>query len=384
MVASALLLVVCSEGTDDTIARDYLIRRDLEGIRNYGFITRFDVDEEKARSNIRQLYNDFGIVDFQFYDAFASYSQQMTPDDRTWVSKASTCFTSHARLVHAATIRAYTDEIRKIPGHRGRSWFYVQAVGADEPFANVGDVATPYLRANGSQIVLRGMDNAVCLYVYRLTGAWAKHMVDLWAPMARNLGFDGIHWDQLGAVSDDPGQNVEMAAGVRAFLLQAGETLKSKWDLRQTMNFVDGFGWHPSLYDVNTGEGLVEFPYWECWSDTTEWMFWNFFNFSQPGLARVRPHAVFARYPEPSCCGNHVGSSADDNIWARWKRAASACSTYLVLGDGRQRLVQEYFPASTALTDFAHAAMVMASMSTPLGCSQRVDPTRDVTVAVGV
>ena len=101
------------------------------GIRQYGFLTHFEVNTSEARRRVRQMYNDFGILDFQFYDAFYNYSRPMLGD--SWVSKPSACFTAMPRLVRKETVKAYTDEIRKLPGGHARSWLYVQAVAADEP-----------------------------------------------------------------------------------------------------------------------------------------------------------------------------------------------------------------------------------------------------------
>lgn len=331
-------------------------------VRNYGYLSLFNVSAEAARDAVRQLHRDFGIVDFQFYDAFYTYSQPVHPTKDSWISKPSGCFTKQPRVVHAATIKAYTDEIRKLPSGRGRSWMYVQSVAADEPFSHHSKFL-PYSNRDGTQVSWNGLDGNRCLYTYLLSRSWADHMVDLWAPAAVSLGFDGIHWDQLGRVSDDAEQNALMARGIRDFLHAARQRLSSKFGLAQTFNFVDGFGWHESLYSGGRGSGTVEFPYWECWSDATEWIFWSLFNFSQEARDRshARGHAVFARYPGPGCCGNPDSSPLDDLMWERWMRAASGCTSYLVLGDGDRHLVNEYFPSGKAMTDFERAAMTMAA-----------------------
>jgi hypothetical protein len=331
-------------------------------LRNYGYLTLFNISEAAARETVRTLHRDFGIVDFQFYDAFYTYSQPVHPTRDSWISKPSGCFTKQPRVVHAATIKAYTDEIRKLPGGLGRSWMYVQAVAADEPMSH-HITFLPYTHRDGTQVSWNGLDGNHCLYTYLLSSKWAAHMVDLWAPAAVSLGFDGIHWDQLGRVSDDASQNAMMARGIRDFLQGARQRLNSKFGLAQTFNFVDGFGWHESLYSGERGSGTVEFPYWECWSDATEWIFWSLFNFSQQASDRShdRGHAVFARYPGPGCCGNPDSSPLDDLMWERWMRAASGCTSYLVLGDGDRHLVNEYFPSGEALTDFERAAMTMAA-----------------------
>eukprot|EP00928_Gymnodinium_smaydae_P034732 TRINITY_DN24549_c0_g1_i1.p1 TRINITY_DN24549_c0_g1~~TRINITY_DN24549_c0_g1_i1.p1 ORF type:complete len:404 (-),score=41.72 TRINITY_DN24549_c0_g1_i1:3-1214(-) len=340
--------------------------------QNYGFLTRFNISEAEARSAVRQMFNDFGIVDFQFYDAFESYSTPFPAhlnSSSSWISKPSACFTDQPRLVKAAAIHAYIDEIKRLPVHGGgRPWLYVQAVAADEPASSLqGGKFDPYTLKNGTQITWTA--DKRCFYTYQLTSAWADRMVGLWGNAAKSFGFHGIHWDQLGRVSDDDGQNSKMASNLRIFLQRSHKRLWDEWRLRQTMNFVDGFGWHPSFYDSSSSHNVIQFPYWEVWADATEWIYWSMFNYSgEPLQQQGRP--VIARYPDPSCCANPSGSSADDLMWARWNMAASACGRYLVLGDGNRRLMREYFPANAVLSDFEHAAMAYAAEHASKLCSR--------------
>lgn len=350
-------------------------------LRQYGFITNFDISPADARSSVRQMYVDFGIVDFQFYDAFFEYSQPMPKDvnESGWVSKPSRCFTAFPRYVQKETVIAYADEINKLPGKKGRSWLYVQAVAADEPASELSSNFTPYLYKSGDHIAWTF--DKKCLYAYRLSPAWADRMVEMWAPVARELGFDGIHWDQLGRVSDDPDQNAEMAASIPTFLKRTGRRLRDEWGLDQTFNFVDGFGWHPSLYYGDDGLNVVAFPYWECWNDASEWIFWSMFNFSaqpendghHPGRSLRSPspgaQAVFVRYPDPACCGNDAASTVEANILARWSRATSSCNTYLLVGDGQRHLLNGYFPDNAALNEAVHASL--AKLPTPAACEHR-------------
>lgn len=327
-------------------------------IRHYGFLTHFEISPLEARQRVRQMYHEFGIVDFQFYDVFYRYSEPL-PKGNTWISKPSACFTGTPRQVRKETVQAYTDEIRRLPGGHARSWLYVQAMAADEP-ADQMPQFSPWRYASGTQVAWT--DQRKCMFVYKLTTAWGHRMVDMWAPPAVDLGFDGIHWDSLGRVSDDPSECAEMAASVTGFLQLARGRLWSEWRLRQTFNFVDGFGWHPSLYEGN-GNDAVEFPYWECWTDQTEWIFWSLFNYS----AKPAGHAVFVRYPDPNCCGNPVGSNADANLMGRWARAVSACNAYLVLGDGNRRVKTEYLPVNVAFNNNDRHSLSMASVPSVCG-----------------
>eukprot|EP00929_Paragymnodinium_shiwhaense_P044272 TRINITY_DN22714_c0_g2_i2.p1 TRINITY_DN22714_c0_g2~~TRINITY_DN22714_c0_g2_i2.p1 ORF type:complete len:395 (+),score=55.08 TRINITY_DN22714_c0_g2_i2:190-1374(+) len=350
---------------------------ELSRLRHYGFITRLDVSAEEARGSIDQLYSNFGIVDFQFYDAFFSYSipcaaaNGCATSSEKFACKPSACFTNHVRMLSTDTIRAYTDAIARIKDrpdftHRqpARSWLYVQAVAADEPSSELGSQYVPYRNADGSQIAWT--PDKKCLYTYHLTEAWADRMVDLWAPYAVALGFDGIHWDQLGSISDDDAQNARMGREIATFLRRAGQRLSKEHGLLQTFNFVNGFGWDDSLYTL-AGESVVQFPYWEVWDDSKECDFWKLFNFSAaprpPQPTADAAHAVFARYPDPGCCDNDPSAKADDIMLHRWQQATSACATYLVLGDGDRRLNREYFPSNSILTNVVKSTMMNASIA---------------------
>lgn len=78
------------------------------------------------------------------------------------------------------------------------------------------------------------------------------------------------------------------------------------------------------------------------------------------------PRAVFARYPDPSCCGNDAKSSTETNILQRWSRAISACNSYLVLGDGQRHLLKGYFPENAAVNHSVSSAL--SQFQTPSGC----------------
>jgi len=341
------------------------------GIRQYGFLTHFEVNTSEARRRVRQMYNDFGILDFQFYDAFYNYSRPMLGD--SWVSKPSVCFTGMPRLVRKETVKAYTDEIRKLPGGHARSWLYVQAVAADEPMEQMSKEFSPWLYKSGDQVAWTF--DKKCLYVYRLTQAWADRMVDMWAPAAAEMGFAGIHWDQVGRVTDDPQEVAEMVSNVATFLRHTRKRL-AEWDLRQTFNFVDGFGWHPSLYEHGSNSSTVEFPYWECWNDQTEWIFWSLFNFT----AEPSGHAVFARYPDPNCCGNPSGSDPEATLLQRWERAGSACNAYLVLGDGSRRLNREYFPSNAEFNRNGHSTLARSRHRSSAQCRRLMTPRHTPTI----
>ena len=87
----------------------------------YGFLTDFDVSEERGRQMVRMMTQIFGIREFQFYDVFMNYSVPVpvSPASTSWISKPSYCFTDKPRVIRKATVVAMTEEIRKLGG---RSW----------------------------------------------------------------------------------------------------------------------------------------------------------------------------------------------------------------------------------------------------------------------
>eukprot|EP00039_Didymoeca_costata_P005806 m.84809 g.84809 ORF g.84809 m.84809 type:complete len:213 (+) comp12981_c0_seq3:535-1173(+) len=151
-------------------------------------------------------------------------------------------------------------------------------------------------------------------------------------PAAKQLGFDGIHFDQLGNISDSADQNMQMGQNFGKFLNLSQTILNRNYGLQQTFNFVNGFGWN------NTELSNIQFPYWEVWNDDIEKEFW------QTPSASV--NGVYARYPQPGCCGNPPGFTADELMVGRWKVACEHNSSYLLVGNGNQRLQGPYFPGA--------------------------------------
>lgn len=325
---------------------------------NYGYVTRYDLEPAEARAAVREMFSTYGVREVQFYDVVYRYSAAMPgPGAATWVTKASTCFTGTSRTVRRDTVLAYTDEIRRLGG---RSWMYVQAVGADEPASDLPG-SQPYLNKARKQITWLKNSAYPCLYVYHPTAAWGKRMAEIWGVAAAELGFSGIHWDQLGKQSDDDQQNQWLAGNVSVYL-RTTRPLLAQRNLSQSFNFVDGFGWDPSLYTPPSAAAAttIEFPYWETWSDAAEK---RYFDTSLPG-------AVWARYPAPGCCGNPAGFSADILMEVRFNKSAQACGSYILVGDGNRRLVKDYWPAAVPMTA-AEASVIKAIAKTEQPQCQR-------------
>ena len=113
-----------------------------------------------------------------------------------------------------------------------------------------------------SQLLGSTVDGRPLLDVVVPTAAWAEHIAARWADFAAEIGFSGIHWDTLG----DKYGVAAMGGDVPGFLRASRPVLMTR-GLEQTCNFVDGFGWEPSLFGLSDcNSNTVAFPYWEAWS----------------------------------------------------------------------------------------------------------------------
>jgi len=87
----------------------------------YGFLTEFsNITEYEARARVRHMVKVFGILEFQFYNAFEGYSRPPDEEREQWLCA---CF---QKPVQRNILQAYTDEIRQ---WGGRSWLSIQAMG---------------------------------------------------------------------------------------------------------------------------------------------------------------------------------------------------------------------------------------------------------------
>lgn len=280
----------------------------------YGYLTAFHCQSDsEARNRIRAMARDFGVREFQFYDWFADYS---TPTQGArWTDPFF-----RKREICKATLAAYIDEIHR---QHGRAWAYVQAVGAEETlWANPARHIYPLIH-NG--VWHRHAGRFPC---YFLNGAWARHQVAVWAPTIRQMGFDGVHWDTLGALAPDyPAET----GGVRDFLVTALEELK-RYKLKQTLNFVDMAWWDTSLVLAT-----VEFPYVEVWSEAKEQEYFK--AMFHPLL--LRRGGVIGFYPSTA---PPPGQTPSQILIARHRAAAGHGIAYIAVADGERRVVNEYWP----------------------------------------
>jgi hypothetical protein len=194
------------------------------------------------------MMDKFGIRDFQFYDAFYSYSTPAKPGCWTWeTKKVSSLLGLSDDKRHVIDVGVLIAYLRRIRQRGGRSWLYVQALGADES-SLPGHVSANHTHEVNSQTLFS---------CYWPDEDWARRMCHVWAPFAQQIGFDGIHWDALGPCDGAFGDGQILGT-----FLRRTKTILAEFGLVQTANFVDGFGWDMAL----ASEGVVEFPYWEVWT----------------------------------------------------------------------------------------------------------------------
>lgn len=290
--------------------------------KQYGFLTNFTCTEDQARSTIDFMVDILGIHDFQFYDAFYTYSKPFPPGVPWWETKTSTYLDNSTKhFVYVTVLRAYIDQIKK---RGGRSWLYVQSIGSDD---DDNDVPLAFQRLSYTHNVC-GRPLFTC---YKPNELWAQRMCDVWVPYALYMGFDGVHWDSLGQCNGTLGDGSIFGA-----FLRHTKKILSSFGLLQTFNFVDGFGWDPSL----VMDGTLEFAYWEVWTlPTHEDAFFE--EMARLNLTNERS-GVFVCYPHGS--HNPPGIHPADLANARQAKCSRLGCRYLLYGDGNRMIKNEYFP----------------------------------------
>lgn len=307
---------------------------------HYGFLTEFaGLSEDAARGRVTEMVTKFGILEFQFYDALEGYSQPPQPSQAKWK-----CF--FGRIIERSVLAWYTEEIAR---HGGRSWLYVQAMASDP-----GDTE---LQAGHSITGQHVVDKRPLLDAVVPTPAWAKRVAPRWAAWASALGFSGIHWDTLGNF-----KGMSLAGCDIPGFLRAALPILQEHGLAQTCNFVDGFGWDPSLLArVGWARNVIAFPYWEVWTvPDVENRFFEHVTSRAPSVFVCYPGRT-AEHKEERQNKHAGGLSPLDLAVNRWKKATHRGSTYLAVGDGCRHIQTEYFPATAAIPE-AHVLKIQATL----------------------
>jgi len=316
----------------------------------YGYISDFSIEPEVARENIRNM-KKYGIIEFQFYDWFSSYTH---PPDLFWSRWINAYNPSY--IIRMDTLKAYIEEIHKIGG---RAWAYIQSVAVDydhDPCAGIEKCKYTPTRLNSNNTNL-GFNYIIGKHSYRTynpSQEWATRMVNVWGKTVKELGFDGIHWDSLGIISLD-----NQTLGFLDFLERSSQLL-TPLGLLQTFNFVD-LHW---LTDYPIVKCCREtYLYYERFLKTVDFLYaevWNSTQHSQyASLVRSRQRGVVAFYPSIDFSGRKDISDIyiqERNIMSRTTYSRENNLSYLIIGNGNRRLINEYFlndtPVSETITKF--------------------------------
>ncbi len=281
------------------------------GLRgNYGFLTDFHCpfspsNMQEMNGKIDTMMDVFGIKEFQFQTWFATYSSPT--DGMQWTDAYI-----HRDQICRDTLTRF---INKIHSKGGRAWAYVLSVGSESttlPYQKLIDKNTGQQYIHGGKIP-----------TYELSSSWADYQVGIWAPAIKELGFDGIHWDTLGAVSNNYNNEKN---GAIAFTQRTYSLLKNDYGLSQTMNFVDLNYW-----DRNTVNNYLEFPYVEIWSSYYAYNYYDEMSYNMNGK-----WGVMAMYPGVDV---PVGWTESQTMIARWNYAPNRHIVYLLVGNGDQRMI---------------------------------------------
>jgi len=303
--------------------------RGLSGLAGeYGFLSSAVLGpqaEAAIRGRVKIMAQDYRIREFQFYDWFADYSTPARGDH--WTDPYF-----RQKPISRRTIEISVDEIHR---QGGRAWAYVQSIGAEEQ--NLEDSKRDIWKLRDAQGKWHwhppGADKPR-FPTYFANAAWGGRMFDRWAGPIRSLGFDGVHWDTLGAIAGDYAAET---SGIHAFLKTTHELLRGV-GLRQTMNMVDLAWWARKVVRAH-----LEFPYAEVWSNAAEKRYYA--EMAKSDMVGLR--GVMAMYPTTDVPG---GWSATQVICARHNEARKHHLVYLVVGDGAHRMKGDYWPDTVPLT----------------------------------
>jgi hypothetical protein len=366
-------------------------------VGRYGFLTKFFLNPTEIVQLVDDMMTVYGITDIQFQDWFPNYSgryQSFTdvgqgtaiPMPNWWFQKQWKDPWFQQNVIYADTLRA---AIQRIHYHGGRAWAYVQSQGSE--FYNlagppeacisfVSDEDATYgpnkYNADTTRLDLNGdptVDFAIfhdftknyqlekIIYddqwkcqtglntdgtVYRIIPAYmaneplAAYQCNAWVEVVKEYNFDGIHWDTM-LYKDNDKKTQDSALQ----FLTRSNTILQRVGLLQTFNDINGAF---NIYNQ------VEFLYREIWNPDAEKLYYNVIDLMGA------PNTVIAMYPGTTKFGcpskycpqvNGKNISQEELIMLRWNAAKAHHARYLIMGNGQDRLVTEYFPGSIEMTD---------------------------------
>ena len=315
------------------------------GLNDYGFLSSFNVDTETARERIRFLFNDSGIVHFQFYDCMERYELPFDGEDcgkLEWENPIGA-------VVRRETIDACIDEINKIGGN---SWFYIPIYGVSPDYVQPGLEDALFTFDQNTQEYVQDWfcldDNPSWPFVSVVDPSskrWKEHFTEQLTKVVSELGFQGIHFDQYGSLgnrfnfrytprewsfdnSKDHGcfEEIDKVQLMVAFLSYFRDKVPY---IGVTFNAVDGYGLRETMH-------LVVFPYVELFSDDAVVSY-------SSELSGETKFVIVAYTP-------FKDGLFDKGVFsARKKIINDAGGSFLHKGDDNRFLVNCYFPAAEKL-----------------------------------
>jgi len=376
---------------------------------NYGSLTEFWIDEGLIRKRVQEMSNNFGIKEFQFEYAFEGFSNPPNVSNDEWKCKMQNRPVYLATLkaaveevrsvegrswfaVHAAAVDRGDMELiagqwsmppEDVVEKLASQYFEVtdmrrlqQALDSNNrsslrrfsarSLSEEVDIDTTqeqtYEELCGCDVGTDGVQpehdpESRLMDIVNLNAAWAIKVVPRWAKFVKSLGFHGIHWDTLGDFGHwhqdtfpaNPFGDGSPTPDVAGFLRAAVPILR-EYELEQTLNFVDGFGWDPTLLNEHTDHSwigsagrAIAFPYWEVWTVGREKHF-----FETVGADQYHKGFVLAMYPGYSkyhCCAkNERQNAAEYGEWPfdlgvkRWQMCLDHGGSYHFVVDGLRYL----------------------------------------------
>lgn len=296
-------------------------------IGNYGFLSDFSIrNSEVIRRRIDFMNNKFNIKEFQFYDWFLDYS---TPfgEKEVWLDPFF-----NKRKIYKESIKL---QINSIHARGGRAWAYIQSIGSMKSDIHKRCKGIfPIIKNNKER--LKHPKSNERFWGYFLNSKWAKYQTKIWAESVKSLGFAGIHWDTFGVQADHYACE---ECSIFEFIKEAKSFL-DKFDLKQTINMVDLAWWNKEVLS-----DYLEFPYVEVWSVEKEYEYYK--KIKQLSIKGDIPEGVLVFYPSID-----IPKGKDESyvLIQRWRKAESEKLSYLLVGDGKKRLYNEYFPNNVDLT----------------------------------
>lgn len=310
-------------------------------LNDYGFVSQFSIDAEKAKDRIKFLYYDSGIQDFQFYDCMERYESPIDPNKSEWKDPLG-------RRIFRETIQAYLDQIMKL---EAKSWFYIPIYSLSPNSEKYGDdqLFTKIEKTSGEKIfVAEWLFGGLLSLIDPGSLRWKFHFTDALKEVLK-MGFYGIHFDQYGSFEREPNRNLDEAA-VTPYAYRYNYRCEPYTDpenfkyihkpssiadflsyFRQecpqagiTFNAVDGYG-------LGETRKYCDFPYLEVWSEEN-----------------LQEYSQYLQNSEKFVITMYTGLRNDSFDWERFHQRRKIVNahggSFLYKGDSNAYLINGYFP----------------------------------------